>query len=110
MTAEEQALMNYFKGEVSPTQSDSILSSFTITAKHLVMLCRDCISQKIRLQDLEATAILLSASKHFIWDTNTEDGKKVESAISNWLATENGPLTIQYLQYCAYYLETGEHR
>ncbi len=79
---------------------------FVVTAKHLIKICRDTIEGNLKLEDLNVIAFALEASDYFTWDADTEDGKKVSDALSNWTQ----PITMQYIQYCAYYLETGEHR
>ena len=83
---------------------------FVVTTRHLIKICCDVISNKIKLEDLEAIAFALEASDYFTWDTNTNDGSKVDDAIANWSTPENNKTTtIEYVKYCAYYLETGEH-
>lgn len=84
---------------------------FVVTSKHLIKICVDIISHKIRIEDLRVIAFALEASDYFTWDTNTTDGTKVEDAIANWSSPVNSkPTTMEYINYCAFYLETGEHR
>ena len=84
---------------------------FVVTTNHLIKICLDVISNKIKLEDLSVIAFAFEASDYFIWDTNTKDGSKVDDAISNWSTPENSkPATMDYVKYCAHYLETGEHR
>ena len=86
-------------------------SKFIITPMHLVKLCRDIIQQRISLENLDPIVFALEMSDYFSWDLETSEGARVNAAISNWANREsNNPVTIQYLQYCAFYLETGEHR
>ena len=84
---------------------------FIVTTKHLLKICFDVIDHKLKLEDLEVIAFALESSDYFTWDTKTKDGNKVEDAISNWSTREiNKPVTLEYVKYCAFYLETGEHR
>ena len=86
-------------------------NKFIITPMHLVKLCRDIIQQRISLENLDPIVFALEMSDYFSWDLETSEGARVNDAISNWVNREsNNPVTIQYLQYCAFYLETGEHR
>lgn len=86
-------------------------NKFIITPMHLVKLCRDIIQQRISLENLDPIVFALEMSDYFSWDLETSEGARVNAAISNWANREsNNPVTIQYLQYCAFYLETGEHR
>lgn len=84
-------------------------TKFIITTKHIVKIFEDIINQNIKLADLNTIFFELKASDYFMWDTNTEDGNKVQNIISNIIETGK-PITMEYIQYCAYYLETGEHR
>ncbi|MBX7155882.1 MAG: hypothetical protein U0Y96_00330 [Candidatus Kapaibacterium sp.] len=85
--------------------------TYLLTSKHIIKLCLDALNQKIKLSDLRAIALLIRGSDLFHWDSDTGDGKKVDDVICNWESPEiNTPTTMDYVQYCAYYLETGEHR
>lgn len=128
----EQVLRDYLNGIISAktlskdladTSSNSgdvsrykivdieVADKFIVTTKHLIKICFDVINHKLNLMDLEVIAFALKSSDYFTWDTNTKDGKKVEDAISNWSTQEiNKPLTMKYVKYCSFYLETGEHR
>ena len=84
---------------------------FVVTTNHLIKICLDVINNKIQLEDLRVIAFALEASDYFTWDTNTKDGTKVDDTISNWSTPENSKSnTMDYIRYCAHYLETGEHR
>ena len=84
---------------------------FIVTTKHLIKICLDVINNKIKLDDLRVIAFAREASDYFTWDNNTKDGTKVDDTISNWSTPENSKsTTMDYIKYCAHYLETGEHR
>ncbi|MDX2045750.1 MAG: hypothetical protein SFU87_03140 [Chitinophagaceae bacterium] len=84
---------------------------FTVTKKHLIKLCRDIINHNIKIEDLEVITFALETSDYFTWDTSTKDGNEVDDTITNWSNRENNnPITMTYVEYCAYYLEFGEHR
>ena len=86
-------------------------TEFVVTTKHLIKLCADLINKKIKLEYLKAICFCLESSDFFIWDTGTKDGNLVEGAISNLSSVKiNAKTTMAYIEYCAYYLETGEHR
>ena len=128
----EQILKDYFNGKTSAEKIGKDLpgtvsgtresahhditdvgsdSGFVVTTKHLLKLCNDVLSHKITLEGLSVIAFTLEASDHFTWDTNTIDGKIVGSAIPNWTPSiKNEPVTMEYVRYCVYFLETGEHR
>ena len=98
--------ISYYK--ITEIKSDD---KFVVTTNHVIKICLDIISNKIKLEDLRAVAFALEASDYFTWDTNTKDGSKVDDAVSNWSTPENSkPTTMDYIKCCAYYLNTGEHR
>ena len=80
-----------------------------ITANHLIKICLDAINYRITLNDFKVIILVFEASPHFTWDT-TDSKDNVGNIISNLLALEyDKSATIEYINYCAYYLETGEH-
>lgn len=84
---------------------------FEVTPDHLLKVCLDVINNKIKIEYLDVISFALEASDYFTWNIETKEGKRVEDALSNWSTSENGtPVTMEYIKYCAYYLETGKHR
>lgn len=131
-TMTEKTLKEYFEGKISTDKLNDDLkdtvsgngvvsyydieeyrsdAKFTVTTKQIIQLCHDVLNENIRLEDLKTIAFCLEASDYFVYDSETPDGNKVQDFILNWTSPEiNTPTTIGYVQYCAYYLETGEHR
>ena len=92
-------------------QDNSDKVEFDLERQHLIKLCMACIENKISTDDLTKIAFVLMASDYFVWDNSSSDGEVIDQIITNWDNPEiNGELTLEYIQYCAYYLETGEHK
>lgn len=84
---------------------------FTVTIKHLLKLLIEVIEDKLTTEELSTISFCLESSDHFIWDNTSPAGERIAQLLSSWASPEiNSELTREYLQYCAYYLETGEHR
>lgn len=86
-------------------------ADFIVTGNHLIKLCNDALNNKINIANLRIMAFALEASDYFIWDTNTKDGARVGEVIDNWSSPKPGaPLSREYVQHSAYYLETGTNK
>ncbi|WP_299519538.1 hypothetical protein [Winogradskyella sp.] len=84
---------------------------FKIEKKHIIMLADSCLNNQLKTQDLTNLALVLRVSDYFSWDNSEKDGVLIDGVLTNWGNPEiNGELTKEYVQYCAYFLETGEHR
>lgn len=132
MSIKEETIKNYFEGTSSIAslmgelnesiqmsgnemtiniENDKSKSEFRVKKEHLIKLCHECLNEQIQLSDLTKFAFILRSSDFFIWDNSQNDGSIINDLITNWESPKiNGELTKEYIQYCAYFLETGEHR
>jgi hypothetical protein len=132
MSIREETIKNYFEGVIpiasligelknSVQQNGNEIAydienfksntEFQIKKKHLLLLCQAYLNAKFEISDLTKFAFILRSSDYFVWNNSEGEGSIVNDLITNWENPEiNGELTKEYIQYCAYYLETGEHR
>ncbi|MBI2722994.1 MAG: hypothetical protein HYX39_12540 [Bacteroidetes bacterium] len=86
---------------------------FVLTSRHLIKLCNDVLNDNIKLSDLKTIASCLEFSQYFLIDADTTEGKRIQDIIFNWSSpeiTKAKVTTIDYIKYCVYFLETGEHQ
>ena len=84
---------------------------FEILIDYLMRLCDAAIKSKLAMTDLNTIASALITSEHFIWYSDSRDGKRVETVIYNWDNPEIGfDLTADNVILCKNYLLTGKYK
>jgi len=84
---------------------------FEILIDYLIRLCDAAINDKLTMTDLNTIAFALIASEHFTWDSNSRDGKRVETVIFDWDNPEIGfDLTTDNVILWKDYLLTGIYK
>ena len=126
----EDTLKSYFEGKVSvdvlaEEVASSIVNKGVIRQHHIkdmdeeypvnssciLKLCEEGIAENLTPEHLTIIAFCLRASDSFMWDSDTEDGEKVDEVIFNWESPEiNYPATEQNLKLWKHYLLTGENK
>ena len=89
---------------------DEMAVEFPVRANHIVKLIDDVLAKQISLPALDAVCFCLEATNHFVWDADTDEGKRVAAAVF-WLGTPeiNYPLTDDVLCKIRVYVESGNN-
>lgn len=84
---------------------------FEISIDFLLRLCDAAINGKLTMTDLNTIAFALITSEYFTWDSDSSDGKRIETVIFDWDNPEIGfDLTIDNLRLWKEYLLTGTYK
>ncbi|MBN1639361.1 MAG: hypothetical protein JW866_10355 [Ignavibacteriales bacterium] len=84
---------------------------FEITIDYLIRLCDAVINGKLTMTDLNTIAFALITSEYFTWDSDSTDGKRIETVICDWDNPEIGfDLTVNNVKLWKDYLLTGVYK
>src|SRR6185369_18034826 len=68
---------------------------FKIEKSHLIKVCDDVLSNKMKSETLVQFSFILIGSDYFCWDNETDEGQRIEQVIFEWNnPTIDNPLTI----------------
>jgi hypothetical protein len=84
---------------------------FNVEPRHLISICDEVLSGKLKPETLDNLAFILIGSDYFTWDTKNADGQKVGQILIEWNnPTINYPLTIENVRQWKNYLTTGQRK
>ena len=79
---------------------------FKIEKSHLISVCDDVLSGKMKLETLGQFSFILIGSDYFHWDNETNEGQRIGEVLFEWNnPTINYPLTMGNIREWKKYLE-----